>query len=183
MSRLGTREPQDDRADRGVRVDNAGRFLPLEGDPLVTCTCSSFVPISRGGERDDAEPSCLLCGKAPPAAQNVGPTNGTRQDGPLTVHVEKAGDALMVRAIGELSRSTAKTFEAALRPVFSGEASTVVLDFSGVGFIDSMGLRSVLRIANHSLRAGGRLRMSRASAPVQQVLKWGGLQRLLPLVD
>ena len=165
-----------------MRVDNAGRFLPLEGDPLVTCTCSSFVPISRGGE-GDAAASCLLCGKAPPAARNVGPTNGTRHDGVLTVQVEQAGDALMVRAIGELSRSSAETFEAALRPVFSGEASTVVLDFSGVGFIDSMGLRSVLRIANHSLRAGGRLRMSRASAPVQQVLKWGGLERLLPLVD
>ena len=36
----------------------------------------------------------------------------TRQDGPLTVQVEHAGDALTVRAVGELSRSTAETFEA-----------------------------------------------------------------------
>ena len=107
----------------------------------------------------------------------------TRQDGPLTIRTEQAGDVLVVRVFGELGRSTAETFEFELRMAISGEASTVVLDLAGLGSIDSTGLRSVVRIANQSLRAGGRLRMSRASAPVQQVLKWGGLERLLPLVD
>ena len=148
----------------------------------MTCACSSFVPIPRdsGG---DAGPSCLVCGKAPPTAQNVGPTNGTREDGSLTVQVEQAGDALIVRAIGELSRSTAEMFETELRLAIGGDASTVDLDLGAVGFIDSTGLRSVLRIGNHSLRNGGRLRMRRASAPVQQAIEWGGLECLLPLVD
>jgi anti-sigma B factor antagonist len=148
----------------------------------VTCSCSSFVPIPRDGE-GDAGPSCLFCGKAPPAEPNVAPTNGTRQDGPLTVHVEQAGDALMVRANGELSRSTAEKFEAQLRLVISADASTVDLDLGGVGFIDSTGLRSLLRIVNHSVRAGGRLGLRRASAPVQHAIEWGGLERLLPLVE
>jgi anti-sigma B factor antagonist len=165
-----------------VRSDDAGRSLGPEGDPLVTCTCSSFVPIPRENEKD-AGPSCLVCGKAPPAAQNVAPTNGTREDRPLTVQVQQAGDVLIVRAIGELSRSTAETFEAKLRLVIGGEVSTVDLDLGGVGFIDSTGLRSVVRIGNHSLRAGGRLRMRRASAPVQRAIEWGCLERLLPLVD
>ena len=107
----------------------------------------------------------------------------TREDGPLIVQVEQAGDALMVSAIGELTRSTAESFEAELRLVISGDASTVILDLGGVGFIDSTGMRSVVRIANHSLRAGGRLRLRQASAPVQQGIEWGGLERLLPLVD
>jgi anti-anti-sigma factor len=97
--------------------------------------------------------------------------------------MEQAGDTLFVRATGELSRPTAETFEAELRLAISGDASRVVLDLGGVGVIDSTGLRSVLRIANHSLRAGGRLQMSRASAPVQQALEWGGLEHLLPSVD
>ena len=107
----------------------------------------------------------------------------TRQDGPLTVQMEEAGDRLMVRAIGELSRPTAETFEKELRMAISGDASTIVLDLGGVGFIDATGLRSVLRITNHSLRAGGRLRISRASAPVQEALHWGGLEHLLSSVD
>jgi len=113
----------------------------------------------------------------------MGNWDRTRKDGPLTVQVEQAGDALMVSAIGELSRSTAETFEAELRLVISGDASTVILDLGGVGFIDATGLRSVVRIANHLLRAGGRPRMRRASAPVQRAIEWGGLERLLPLVD
>jgi anti-anti-sigma factor len=100
----------------------------------------------------------------------------------LTVHVKQAGDALMLRAIGELSRSTAERFEAELRRAIDGDASTVVLDLSSVGFIDATGLRSVLRMANHSLRNGGRLRMRNASPPVRQAIEWGGLERLLPLV-
>ena len=148
----------------------------------MTCTCSSFVPISREGG-SDAAPSCLLCGKAPPPARNVGSTNGTRENGPLTVLVEQAGDALIVRAIGELSRSTAETFEAKLRLVIGGDVSTVDLDLGGVGFIDSTGLRSVVRMGNHSLRAGSRLRMRRASTQVRRAIEWGGLERLLPLVD
>jgi anti-anti-sigma factor len=107
----------------------------------------------------------------------------TREAGPLTVQVEQADDALTVRAIGDLTRSTAETFEAELRLVISGGAATVDLDLGGVGLIDSTGLRSMLRIEGHSLRAGGRLRMRCASAPVQRAIQRRGLQRLLPLAD
>jgi anti-anti-sigma factor len=108
--------------------------------------------------------------------------DSTRKDGLLTVQVEQAGDALLVWASGELTRSTAGRFEAELRKAIDNDASTVVLDLGAVGFIDSTGLRSVLRIANHSLRDGGRLRMRNASAPVQEAIAWGGLARKLPLV-
>ena len=81
----------------------------------------------------------------------------TRRDGPLTIRTEQAGDLLVVRVFGELGRSTAETFEFELRLAISGDASTVVLDLAGLGTIDSTGLRSVVRIANQSLRAGGRL--------------------------
>ena len=107
----------------------------------------------------------------------------TRRDGPLTIRMEQAGDLLTVHVIGELGLSTAKTFEAQLRLAISGDASTVVLDLGDVHFIDSTGLRSVVRIANQSLRAGARLRMRRTSPSVQKALKGGGLEHLLPSVD
>ena len=107
----------------------------------------------------------------------------TRQDGPLTIRTEQAGDVLVVRVSGELGRSTAKTFEFELRLAISGDASTVVLDLGGLGSIDSTGLRSVVRIANQSLRAGARLRMRRPSASVQQALEGSGFEHLLRSVD
>jgi anti-sigma B factor antagonist len=113
----------------------------------------------------------------------MGNRETTRNDGPLILRVEQAGNALMVRASGELSRSTVERFEAELRQGIDGEVSTVVLDLSGVGFIDSTGLRSMLRIANHSLRDGGRLLVQNASPPVKEAIEWGGMGRLLPLLD
>ena len=88
----------------------------------------------------------------------MGHWDRTRQDGPLTVKIGQHDDTLIVRAIGELSRPTAEIFEAELRMAISGDAVTVELDLGAVGFIDSTGVRSVLRVANYSLRAGGRLR-------------------------
>lgn len=110
-------------------------------------------------------------------------TEITRKDRALILHMEQAGDALMVRASGELSRSTAERFEAELRQGIDGEAVTVVLDLSGVGFVDSSGLRSMLRLANHALRDGGRIHMRNASEPVKEAIEWGGMGRLLPLLD
>ena len=107
----------------------------------------------------------------------------TRQDGPLTIRMEQVGELLTVRAIGELTRSTAETFEAELRLAISGDASTVVLDLGGLGSIDSTGLRSVVRIANQSLRAGARLRIRRPSPSVQQALEGSGFEHLLRSVD
>jgi anti-anti-sigma factor len=109
--------------------------------------------------------------------------NRARQDGPLTIRMEQAGDVLTARAIGELGRSTAETFEAELRLAISGDASTVVLDLGDVRLIDSMGPRSVVRIANQSLRARARLRIRRPPTSVRQALEGGRLEHLLPLVD
>jgi anti-anti-sigma factor len=112
----------------------------------------------------------------------MGHWDRTREAGPLTVQVEQAGDALMVRATGDLIRSTAPTFEAELRMIICGGASTVDLDLGGVGLIDSTGLQSMIRAGNHTLRRGGRLRMRHASASVRRAIERGGCQQLLPLV-
>lgn len=103
------------------------------------------------------------------------------EDVKLTVRVQDAGAGLMVSAFGELDCSNAKTLEAELGRAIDGDASGVILDLGGVEVIDSTGLRSVLRMANHSLRTGGRLRILRGSAPLERAIAWGGLERLLPL--
>ena len=100
----------------------------------------------------------------------------------LELRVQDAGDGLLISASGELDRSVAKMFEAELERAIEGDASGVILDLGGVEVIDSTGVRSVLRVANHA-RNGGRLRMLRGSAPLERAIEWGGLERLLPLVD
>ena len=113
----------------------------------------------------------------------MGNSDRIREDGQLTVRVEHDGEALVVSAFGELNFSNAKTLEAELRRAIGGDASAVVLDLSAVTFIDSAGLRVLLLMAKQSLRNGGRLRLLRGSAPVEQAIEVAGAEDLLPLAD
>ena len=111
----------------------------------------------------------------------MGTSDRVREDGTLTVRIEHDGDAVVVRAFGELDLTNAKTLEAELRRAIGGDASTVFLDLGGVGFIDTSALRVLLLMAKQSLRNGDRLRLVRGSAPVERAIEWDGLERSLPL--
>ena len=113
----------------------------------------------------------------------MGNSDITRKDGSLTVQLEQAGDALMLRASGELSHSTAERFEAGLRQAIDADASIVVLDLSGVGFIDSTGLRVLISAAMMSHTSRRELIVLRASAQVRYVIESSGVEDLLPLAD
>jgi anti-anti-sigma factor len=105
------------------------------------------------------------------------------KDGQLTVRVEPDGEEVLIRAFGELDLANTKTLEAELRREISGDAPGLVLDLSGVTFIDSAGLRLLLLMAKHSLRNGGRLCLLRGSEPVDRAVDAGGVEHLLPLAD
>jgi anti-anti-sigma factor len=108
----------------------------------------------------------------------MGNSDRVREDGRLTVRVEPDGEALVVRAFGELDLSNAKTLDAELRRGIGGDASEVILDLGGVSFIDFAALRGLLLMAKQSLRNGGRLRLLRATKPEErsqfQRLRAGG---------
>jgi anti-anti-sigma factor len=109
----------------------------------------------------------------------MGTTDLAREDVRLTVRVEQDGEALVVRAFGELNRSNAKGLEAELRRAIGGDASEVILDLGGVRFIDSAALRVLLLMAKQSLRNGSRLRLLRATTPEER----SQFQRLREGVD
>jgi anti-sigma B factor antagonist len=111
--------------------------------------------------------------KAPP---------GWCEDGVLTVRAEQdARERLVVRASGELDIASTKLLSDELRAAIDNDASGMVLDLSGVSFIDSTGLRALVLAAAHSRSQDGRLGIL-CGAPVQKALKLSGLDRSLPLI-
>jgi anti-anti-sigma factor len=107
----------------------------------------------------------------------------TREDASLATSVVRARNATIVRARGVLSRSTAEKFEEAVARAIDEGSPDVILDLGGVRFIDSTGLRSLLRVANLSRGVGGELRLQRSSTSVQRAIEWGGLDRRLRWVE
>jgi anti-anti-sigma factor len=106
-----------------------------------------------------------------------------REDVGLTVRVEKDGEALVIRPVGELDLSTTQTLDTKLRRTIHDATSEVILDLGGLSFIDSSGLRLLVIASAHSQANGDRLRMLRGSAPVERVIQLSGLDGSLPFID
>ena len=74
---------------------------------------------------------------------------------PLQVVSGRRGDVLVLRASGELDLSTAPILDAAVSAAREEPGVPVVLDLSGVTFVDSTGIRSLIGAAQ-TLEAEGR---------------------------
>ncbi len=101
----------------------------------------------------------------------------------LRVTSRREGPVHWVRASGELDLASAGAVDAALLRAERGDARLIVLDLSGVTFMDSTGMRIVLSAEARSRGESNRLRVRRGRPTVQRVFGICGVEALLPFVD
>lgn len=101
----------------------------------------------------------------------------------LSVRGERRGDAYHVEPTGELDIATAELLEQELRSAQDSDAATIVLNLSGLTFMDSTGLRVVLDLNERCGGDDGRLRVIAGSPAVERLLDIVGLRERLPLIS
>ena len=101
---------------------------------------------------------------------------------PLSIVSERDGGTHRVAAVGELDIATVDLLERALLEVEDTDAELIVLDLSGLSFIDSTGLRLVLDINERCGGEADRLRVVAGSPAVERLLDIVGLRDQLPLI-
>jgi anti-sigma B factor antagonist len=106
-----------------------------------------------------------------------------REAGGLNVELGREGERVVLRARGGLDHSSVKEFEAALRRAIRWSDFGVLLDLSGVTFIDSTGLHALIAASTLSLASRRELIVLSASTQVKQVIEMSGLENLVPLSD
>ena len=106
-----------------------------------------------------------------------------RSEQHFRVRTEPNGDAVVVRAFGEIDIASAKSLEKELRRAFGNGSSSVLLDLGDVSFIDAGGLSVLLAAARISVANDRPLRIVRVSSPVGRVIELSGVAERLPLVD
>jgi anti-sigma B factor antagonist len=99
----------------------------------------------------------------------------------LTASIEAIEEALLVRARGELDLGTVERLETPLGAALD-DCSTVILDLAHLSFIDSCGLRVLLRASERARRLGRAFFIVRPSAQVSRVVEVTETDNLLPLV-
>ncbi len=101
----------------------------------------------------------------------------------LELSTEPRGDAVIVSFGGELDISSAARVEGELARVEADAPAVLVLDLSGLSFMDSTGLRLVVGADHRARERGGRLAVVRGSDAVQRVFRITRLEDRLEMAD
>ena len=96
------------------------------------------------------------------------------------VMTETAAGGLRVLVRGEVDIDSVGALVSELRAAEAGDATSIVLDLSGVSFLDSIGVSAIVRGALRSRADGDRLRVVTSPA-VDRVIDLCGLRERLPL--
>ena len=99
--------------------------------------------------------------------------------------VEIADGALgpVIVLSGEIDLAAAEALDERIRAGLDAQASTVVVDLREVEFMDSSGLRLVLRLDHDVRERAGRLVVVRGGRRVARVMELTGADRQLETVD
>jgi anti-anti-sigma factor len=82
---------------------------------------------------------------------------------------------------GRLDATSAPAFDAEMASVLATPRKHILLDMSGVSYVSSAGLRSVLLLIKHTAANGGRLGVFGAPPAVMEVIEISGFPSLLDL--
>ncbi len=103
--------------------------------------------------------------------------------GQLTLRSQRDGDIHTIALTGEMDLSNAGEVERELQHVEATDAATILLDLSGLAFMDSTGIRLLISADARARADSCRLRLTRPPAQVLRVLCIAGVDELLPFND
>lgn len=106
-----------------------------------------------------------------------------RSLGELTIRSQRRGDVHTIKLAGELDGAHASDVEEELKRVEATDAKAIILDLSGLAFMDSTGIRLLHAAQARSRADSNRLTMLRGPAVVQRIVNICGLDELLPFTD
>ena len=101
---------------------------------------------------------------------------------PLTLETSRHADRYVIAATGDLDMSSAGQLDAEIRTAEATNVDRIILDLSGLTFMDSIGLRSLLQAQARSQADSNRLRLIRRPRRVQRVFELTTTDALLPFL-
>lgn len=96
----------------------------------------------------------------------------------IVVH-EATDDTAVLECSGRLNMVSAGAFRETVAKVVEGGRSRLVVELSGVEFMDSSGLGALVGCLKTARQAGGDLRLAAPSEQVQMVLKLSNIDKIL----
>lgn len=99
----------------------------------------------------------------------------------LTISTRGGSNPVVVDLVGEIDAFTAAPLRDRLLNVVARRGTDLVLDFSGVSFLDSAGINALVSVRRRLLLLGGSLRLASVQPAPERVLQVCGLDRVFPM--
>jgi anti-sigma B factor antagonist len=100
----------------------------------------------------------------------------------MTVSEEKSGEVLVLGLSGQIDREGARIFLQRITQILDGGQQYLVIDFTGVTYINSTGLSALILVAKRLGKTGGKFILAGVIDPIQKVLKISGLATLFTIL-
>jgi anti-anti-sigma factor len=101
--------------------------------------------------------------------------------GSVPAQIECVRGVPIIVITGRLDATNAPSFDAQAGPLLAEAQSRILLDLSGLKYISSAGLRSIIQIIKHTSVSGGRTGIFSVPAPILEIIEISGVQRLLDI--
>ena len=101
----------------------------------------------------------------------------------LEIQTKNEAGAMVVAIAGRLDTVTAPQFERTMDELIAGGEIALVIDFDGLDYISSAGLRGLLVTARKLKGAGGQVRFANVRGMVKGVFDISGFGSILPVDD
>ena len=101
----------------------------------------------------------------------------------LSLETREEGELVRIAVAGELDLSSALTFDEELRRAEERRPKTLVIDLSGLRFLDSTGLRLIMSAQARARKRGVRLAIVEGGDAVKRIFRLAGVNRRLDIVS
>jgi anti-anti-sigma factor len=101
----------------------------------------------------------------------------------MDIQTQQTGNATVVAVSGKIDAMTAPTLESSVAGLIKEGSVCVVLDFGGVDYISSAGLRVILASAKSLKSKAGTLLLANVSGTVREVFDISGFGSVFTIYD
>lgn len=99
----------------------------------------------------------------------------------MDISEQQVGRVWVVTAAGRLDSATSNTFAQRIESLVKGSEPRLLVDFSGVDFVSSAGLRAVMTLVKKVKSQKGVLALCAVQAPVREVLDITGFTSMIDI--
>ena len=100
----------------------------------------------------------------------------------MEIKVERENGTLIAQVEGRVDSANAREFEQVLTEAI-GDAQTVVVDFEGLSYISSSGLRVLLLVAKTLRQRSANLALCALSESIREVFEISGFDKIIQIHD